>query len=200
MTILGSHTMAETEDLMKTVEFRIKAGDKVNSTITQAQLEADPAGITDLQNDWSKFKFRWATAREKVLNALLLRKLAQPLAAASLIPTEDEYKTVRSAINVGGADTFTKGDLTDCLNRIEKATGTRIDEKDAPAPTGFDPDLAAYKKVDDVIKSGEAAAASAAAGAGNVVKSNPTPFIIAGLAAAVGLGIAAKIYLPAPRR
>src|SRR6185369_6846241 len=156
MTVLGKHTIQETEDLMKTVEFRIKAGDKVNNQITEPQIRANLDRYTDLQVDWRDFKARWATGRDRLLDKLLIMKLSTPLVSNSLLASEGEYREVKKLINVGGEDTFAKGDLTDCLNRIEALSGQQINEKDAPMPAGFDPDLAAYKKVDDAIKDGEA--------------------------------------------
>lgn len=158
VTVLGGkHTISECSDLMKTVEFRIKAGNRVNAGITQAQIDA--AGVqamSDLQFDWSNFQARWATMRADVMPRLLFANAGQPLVPSSLIPVEAEYQLVLHAINISGDQSFQRGDLTDCLNRIEAIAGVAIDEKDHPMPTGFDPEIVAYKVLDKAIRSGEA--------------------------------------------
>lgn len=201
MTVMGQHTVTETYDLMKTVEFRIKAGDKVNNQITEAQINANLQGFTETEEDWTKFKARWATRRDDVLLRLFLRNQANPLVPASMISSEPEYKLVKQAINVGGGDTYAKGDLMDCLLRIEKIAALRIDEKDAPLPAGFDPDLAAYKKVDDSIKAGEQAASVAADAAKGAATKVPWYVWAGGIAIVGGVGLAyASPFLPHPRR
>lgn len=200
MTVLGQHTIAETEDLMKTVEFRIQAGNKTNAQITMPQIAANQALYMDLQKDWNNFQVRWATARDPVLNSLLVKNVGQPLVPVSLIVSEPEYQAIKKAINVGGQDTYVKGDLTDVLNRIEQFSGQTINEKDHPMPSGFDPDLAAYKKVDASIKAGEAAALAATNAAGAVSFMMPWWVYAGGAAAALAVGyVYVRPFLPAPR-
>lgn len=195
MTILGKHTVDETLHLMKTVEFRQQAGDKVNATITPAFQQAFPDVYRKLQSDWANWKNRWAIARANVTKRLMILNDSQPLVPASTLPAEDEYRTIRKAINVGGEDTYTTGDLTDCLNRIETAAGTQIDEKNKPMPTGFDPDFAMYREVDAKIKAGEAAAREAADAAKKAAKSNIGLLVGLGVAGVVGTVVVTKIYL-----
>lgn len=195
MTVVGQHTIQETEDLMKTVEFRIEAGNKVNAQITMPQVAAQPDVYKDLQQDWTNFQIRWATARDPVLTDLFIANAAQPLVPASLIPTEKQYQAIKSAINVSGNDTYTKGDLMDCLLRIENFAGQTIDEKNHPMPSDFDPDLSVYKKVDDSIKAGEAAAKAASAAVTNVAKSNIPLLVGLGIVGIGGVIVATKVYL-----
>lgn len=198
MTILnGVHTIAELEDLAKTVEFRIAAGNKVNAQITQPQITSNLDAYTDLESDWTKFRVRWATARDPALTQATFLSASNPLVPKSLIPAESQYQTLKRAINVQGGDTYQKGDLTDCLNRIEQFAGMTIDEKDHPMPTGFDPDLAIYTKLDNTIKAGEAAAAAAKSAAGTVATGVPTWMYVAGVLGITAVGYAyTRPFLP----
>ncbi len=199
MTILGNHTVDETEHIMKLMEFRIQAVDKLNNQITQAQVATNPAMLADLENDWTNFRFRWATAREKVANDLLFILLGQPLVPASVLAAEPQYQQIMHAISVNGDGTKVKGDFGNIVDRFQAFTGQHIDEADQPLPTGFDPDLLAYKKVDDAIKSGEAAAAAAAQGVSGAVsssvKNNLGTYAVLGAVAVVGGIVAVKVYL-----
>lgn len=168
MTILGSHTIQEVEDLMKTIEYRIQQMNKANSNITQQQVDLDPLGMLDLQKDWTAFQVRWATMRDQVLSDLLMLSLAQPLVSISLIPAEKQYQKVISTINTGPNGSIAKGDLSDCANRIAQLGQVHIDFANMPVPSNFDPDLAAYKTVDAGIKKGEDAAKAAVGGAGDL--------------------------------
>jgi len=195
MTVLGQHTISETEHLMKTVDFRIQATDKVNNQIVNAQIQGNPLGYANLQTDWTNFKSRWASARDDVLLSLFLRNQTNPLVPASLITSEKEYKAIKKAINVGGEDTFTTGDLTDCIQRIEQFAQQQIEEKNAPIPDNFDLDLLAYKKLDSSIQAGEQAAKAAASAAGQAAKSNIGLIVGLGIVGVTGVIVASKVYL-----
>lgn len=189
MTVLGAHTIQETLDLMKTVEFRLAAGIKMNAQITMPQIAAAPDVYTDMQKDLNGFQIRWATARDKALNTIAVLNAASPLVSVNLVPCEPVYNDIKRAINVSGNDTYAKGDLTDVLLRIEKFAGQVINELDHPMPTGYDPDLLAYKQVDDAIKTGEAAAAAASSA---VVSRIPWWAYVAGIGA---IGTVGYIYV-----
>ncbi len=195
MTILGQHTIDETRHLMKTVEFRIQATEKTAATISRRFIDENPILFTDIQLDWTAFKARWAIARDKALKDILMLNAGQPLVPASAIPAEFVFKNIQRAINVGGGETFTKGDLMDCILRIESAANTRIDEKDAPLPSGFDPDFAAYRQVDTVIRNGEEAARKAAEAATKAAKSNIGLMILGGFGLVAAGVVVSKVYL-----
>lgn len=200
MTILGFHSITECQDLVRTIEFRIQETDKVYSTITSAFRSANPAIAQDLDFDWAAFKKRWRDGIDSILASLTLLDASQPLVPASSIPAEGQYLQIKKLQNVSGTDTFAKGDLQDCIQRIQVAANTQIDESNAPVPSSFDPDFAAYKKLDTTIKAGEAAAKAAANGAGNIVKSNWPLFLGLGVGVTAltvgGLIVAKKVYLP----
>jgi len=199
MTILGKHTLDETRHLIRTVEFRIQETDKVYANISDGWKSSNTAAWTELQGDWAAFRKRWVATRDEVLRRLLVITIGNPLVSESVLPSEPEYKLIKCAINVGCEDTYTKGDLTDCILRIEKAAGAPIDETNKPIPAGWDPDLKAYKEVDGAVKKGEAAAAAAAASGKKLVASN-LPLVIGGGIALVGVAVvgtivATKVYL-----
>jgi hypothetical protein len=195
MTLFGKPTIEDVRHLMRTVEFRITRADEVATTITDEWKAANPDVYADLRTDWLAFKERWAKARKDALDNILLLNIAQPLTSASLIVDTDDWARIRKAINVGGEDTYTKGDLNDVITRIEQAAGWQIDETNHPVPDGWDPDLTIYKEVDAKIKAGEAAARAAADAAASAAKSHWGLVIIGGAVVVGGIVVATKVYL-----
>lgn len=194
MSVLGQHTISEVRHLMNTVEFRLQQNQPVFDGI-KGPATVSPEYI-DLAKDYDAFKARWARARDEVLNRILVLNMGNPLLPASSIPAENEYKTVRKAINVGGGDTYTKGDLMDILIRTEKLAGRRFDETKAPQPPAdFDPDHAGYRAVDSAIKQGEAAAEAAAKKGKELAKSNVGLIVLGAVGVAIAGGVVAKVYL-----
>lgn len=194
MSVLGQHTISEVRHLMNTVEFRLQQNQPVFDGI-KGPATVSPEYI-DLAKDYDAFKARWSRARDEVLNRILVLNMGNPLLPASSIPAENEYKTVRKAINVGGGDTYTKGDLMDILIRTEKLAGRRFDETKAPQPPAdFDPDHAGYRAVDSAIKSGEAAAEAAAKKGKELAKSNVGLIVLGAVGVAIAGGVVAKVYL-----
>lgn len=195
MTVLGQHTIEETKDLMKQIEWRIRETDRINNLITPDQIVQNAAEFSDMEMDWTKFKSRWAAARDSVLDRLFVINVANPLVPATMIACENQFQIIKKAINVSGNETFTKGDLNDCTLRIVKFADKPFDSKDQPMPTGFDPDLLAYKKLDSSIRAGEAAAAAAAAKAKETASSNIGLIVGAGIVGVIGVIVATKVYL-----
>lgn len=195
MTILGKHTIDETQHLMKTVEFRIENTDRLNNQISADFIRNNSEKYRVLQMDWANFKNRWKIARAKALSDIRALNISNPLVPVSAIPCEDTYKMIKKAINVGGEETYITGDLTDCVQRISLAAGATVDETNKPMPTGFDPDFAAYREVDAGIKQGEAAAKAAGEKAKQVAKSNIGLMIGIGVGAVVGTVVLTKVYL-----
>lgn len=194
MTILGQHTISEVRHLMNTVEFRLQQNQPVFDSIKGPAVVS--AEYIDLAKDYDAFKARWARARDEVLNRILVLNMGNPLLPVSSIPAENEYKTIRRAINVGGEDTYRKGDLMDILIRTEKLAGRRFDEDKAPQPPkDFDPDHAGYRAVDSAIKKGEEAAKAAAEQAKKAAKSNVGLIVLGAVGVAVAGGVVAKVYL-----
>ncbi len=185
MSLFGKQTIAETRHLMNTIEFRIeRVGELVN------RLEFNEGNL-QLVKDWDVWNERWDAARERVLDRLLGKKLAQPLVSDSLIEAQSEFDIVMKAKGTP-AEVIA---LPSLITRFEAATGQRLNETDAPMPEGFDPDLAAYKKVDEQIKNGEAAAKAAGQVAGQAAKSNTGIIVLGGVGLVLAGGVLAKVYL-----
>jgi hypothetical protein len=186
MTIFGKQTIDETRHLMRVVEFRVKRAKELG----ESGMPFSAANATIIK-DWNTWQERWDAAREKVLNNLLMKKLSQPLVSDALLEAQAEFDMVQKAI--GSPHEVIA--LSPIITRFEVATGKKFDSEGQPIPVGFDPDHAAYKKVDDSIKAGEAAAKAAADGAKNAAKSN-TGIIVLGAVGIVAVTVvAAKVYL-----
>lgn len=193
MTVLGKHTMQETRDLMATIEFRIKKNQEVMD-----KIPASP-DKTALDRDWQAFLARWAINRDEVADKLLVLRIGQPVAPASVIVAEKEFEQIRITAEFGPDRVSRTNNFMSIMIRAEQLSGITFSEKEAPAPEGFDPDLAAFKKVDSAIKSGEQAAAEAKAAAAKAAKSNMGMLIVGGIAAGaalfVGGVVISKVYL-----
>lgn len=192
MTILGKHTITETRDLMRTIQFRADKNDEVFKSI---RPNSSPEYI-DLKTDWSNWLNQWSQARDRAATELVELSIGQPLVPADVITAENQYQRIEKGAQVDNGKKNDRTDMMQLMIRTEQMSGTTFDEKNAPAPTDFDPDLIAFKKVDQAIKSGEAAAAEIKKGATSAAKSN-LGLVIGG---AVGVfllgGIVAKVYLP----
>lgn len=185
MTILGKQTVDEVKHLMKTVEFRIEQVQKL-----MVGMEFSPARA-HLVGDWNFWEERWKLARENVLNQILGLKLANPLVNDATLPAQAQFDAVQKAIGTPKEIIA----LSPLIARFQAETGQLIDEKNRPMPTGYDPDLAAYKKVDEQVKAGEAAAKAAGHTIKEAAKSNTGLLILGGAGLALAGVIAVKVYL-----
>lgn len=161
MTVMGKHTITEARDLMATVEFRIKATDKLIS-------DGGPVGNSDSAlaavQRWQTWKANWRKVADDVATNLTIQSVAAPLVPADVLANEPEYRRLQCAINKSCDDTHADpGDMFNVIQGIEQMRGKQIDESNHPEPTAGDPDLAALQKLDATIKAGEAAAAAAKA-------------------------------------
>lgn len=195
MTVLGHHTVEESRDLMKLIEFRKKKNEEVFQQITPSFRQNQAAVFDALNRDWQAWKKQWSDASIQAGDLLVALNVGNPLVPASAIAAEPEYKMLEKGAQV---DNGKKNDETDFMRlmiRTEQASGITFDEKDQPAPSGFDPDLAAFKKVDASIKAGEAAAKAANAAAAKGAKSNIGLMVIGGVALVATGAVIAKVYL-----
>lgn len=195
MTIFGKHTIDETQHLMKLIQFRADKNDEVFRGITAPQANANLPEFQRLERDWKVWQERWAKARDTIADELVLINLGQPLVPASSIPVEDLYKRIEVAAQVDNGKKQDDTDMMQLMLRTEKISGNRFDEKDQPVPSGYDPDLMAFKKVDAVIKNGEATAKELANKAGGAAKSNVGLLVIGGVALVIAGGVVTKVYL-----
>jgi hypothetical protein len=185
MTIFGKQTIDETRHLMKVVEFRAE-----RATALSNQMPFSPANVAVIK-DWNTWTERWEAAREKVLNNLLVKKLGQPLVSDALLESQAEFDMVQKAIGTPHEVIA----LSPLITRLEVASGKKFDSEGQPMPTGFDPDHAAYKKVDESIKAGEAAAKAAGDTVKDAAKSNTGVIILGSVGIAAATYLLAKIYL-----
>ncbi len=186
MTIFGKQTIDETRHLMRVVEFRAER----TNLLMNSGMPFSPGNLA-LIKDWNTWQERWEAAREKVLSKLLGRKLAQPLVSDALLEAQEEFDMVQRAIG-SPHDVIA---LSPIIQRFEIATGKKFDSEGQPMPEGFDPDHIAYKKVDEKIKEGEAAAKAGAAVVKDAAKSNIGLIVLGGAALVVGGVVVAKVYL-----
>jgi len=185
MSILGKQTVDEVRHLMRTVEFRIEQVLKLIDRLPFSASNAQTVG------DWNIWEERWKVARQNVLNQVLGLKLANPLVSEATLPAQAQFDAVQKAIGTPREVIA----LSPLVQRIQLATGEKIDEENRPMPTGYDPDHAAYKQVDAQIKAGEAAAKAAGETVKKAAKSNTGLLIIGGAGLALAGVVAVKVYL-----
>lgn len=179
MTILGQHTVNEIQDLLAAKDYTIKQ----IKTARDTMVWTDPVAAADWDKDFAALNKRYDAAALRA-RAVIISTYAT---SGGAVPAEGTYQDVLSALSkIPG--TTQKGDLQDLSNRLKEA-GAAQDFSQMPQPKATDADLAGFKAADTTIKAGESAAGKAA------------PIFGAGVALAtvvgiIGLGVAAKIYLP----
>lgn len=152
MTVAGQHTVDEVRQLMRTAEFRM---DRAQALINRLPFSQNNVNLV---KEWDNFvDVRWKNAHDAVLASILGLKLQNPLVTEVLLPAEKEFQAILKAITATPGQ-VRMGDLSDLINRLETASGQKLDESGAPPPPNFDPDLDAFNRADAAIKQGEAAA------------------------------------------
>lgn len=184
MTWGGKHTIADNRELIRRVQWEVDALIPMYTSIV--------APTPDLTSDWKNFRARWEAARDSALRSMLLKTAYMFAVPESILQDEDDYLALKKAINVGGGDTYTKGDLSDVRQRIQGESGQKLDSSTMPRPDGYDPDLELYKKLDSTIKAGEDAASRAA---GTVKSSHVIEYTLGALALGGLFTIAFRRYL-----
>jgi cbb3-type cytochrome oxidase subunit 3 len=150
--IAGHHTVTDVRDLAATIDFRIRATDAL--VAKHGLSSALPAVVR-----WTSFKDRWQSASRRILLALSNQVSSARIVPADKFPAESEYQELRCAINKSCDDTHADpGDMFNAIAGVEVAAQERIDERNHPQPTGGDPDLAIFQKLDAAIRASEAAA------------------------------------------
>lgn len=196
MTVLGQHTIAETRDLMKVVDYRFKEVDKAFNQISSEWKATHPDEYRLLSMDWTAEKKHWMDESDSVALKLTVIN-STTVVPADTIPAENEYKRILGFVEYGAASGVERrpGDLRDCQTRIEKALGKQIDLSGRPNMESNDTDINAIKKLDASIKAGEAAAASAKKGTWDAATSKQGLMFLGGAAAAVGVYLFVKLKL-----
>lgn len=187
MTILGRHTLAESKALGNAVNYQFKQVDNRFKAIPDAWKAANPAAATKLAKDWAKATSDWCKSwKAAKLNFTVLRA-ASSAVSEDIIPAEDSWKALIAHTAQGGRN----GDdsLYGVSRKVEEITGKPIDYSGQPSQlNNTDVDLANLNKLDGAIKEGEKKAKDAA-------KSSTVLYVGLGVAGALGLVVAAKVYL-----
>ncbi len=193
MTIMGLHTVAETRDLIRFLEFRINQNMKQWELIKTKRLPPATGAQRQLDDDIVVFMKRWVTVRDESTLIMLAAVLANPSVAPFLLPAEQQFVAV---------DEATRRDnprLMDIQGRIDEEAHQQnlpsVDLSKIPPQNSPDTDFEALRKLDAAIKDGEEAAAKAAAKAKDAAKSNVGLIIGAVGVGVVGVVVATKVYL-----
>jgi hypothetical protein len=149
--ILDQHTVDDVRQLMRTVEFRI---DRSRDLVNHLPFTRENVALVD---EWNTFvDERWKKGHDDAITTMIALKVANPLVNETILPAESTFKSLMRILFAKGEGTVSPGDLSDIINRLETASGLKLDEKGAP-PANFDPDLGAFLAADAAIKKGEAA-------------------------------------------
>jgi len=189
MILSGLHTLDETRELLAVADYRFAETEKaINEALEKKQLTPD----NDITKDWILLIAKWKAAREEISSALRNKGLMAPLAPASIIATEAEWKRILGFVQYQENE---KGSLQDIYHRLYNVTGKQVDFSKQPAQVAVDLDMRVLKTADTGIKKGEAASAAVKKEAGEIITSN-TGLIIGGtILGTLAVVTAAKIYL-----
>jgi hypothetical protein len=166
MTILGLHTIPETNDLIKLVQYRFDQVHKGYLAIPQSWRDTNPVEFANIQANWNVEIERWRKVREDVLSRLWKLNWSNPGSPASIIASENEYQEVLQFVEYGGKVggqivNRRPNDLRDMQMQIERALGRSIDLQSRPSFTSEDVDHQGFLKLDAAIKAGEQGAGQA---------------------------------------
>lgn len=190
MTLFGSHTVDELNDLLREKDYEITQVQGAYNANGPAWHAKDAAAESAWLADWHALLNGYDAAHSKAKTELL---------AMSIVPGPDSLKPVEGAFQgILKALTKTEGSYTDqdfqgLHNRLVAATGQTIDFSNQPPMTAHDTDLAVYQAADSGIKQGEAAASAAKKSAGDFVTSNWKPIVIGVVALGAGAAIVKKV-------
>jgi len=182
MTILGQHTVAETRDLIRSVEYR---ANKLVSKLRKIQsLRVPPLSDAQKELDADAFNFmrRWTDTRDANTLMMTASVIANPFVPTSVLTAEGNWNAIDKASRI------TPPRLMDIQNRIEMegaGLGLAPITLEMPSQNSPDADFTALKTLDAAIAKGESAAKSASKG---IVSSIPWWAWGAGAAALGGYG------------
>lgn len=193
MTVLGKHTIAETRDLMRSLQFRINACLDQQNKILMARSGPPTEKQFQTEQDLKTLVLRWNKVRDEETRKLTILSLGAPLVPAHMQPSEDSYVAVNKAVAVDFPRLITVQQQLDVQSReleIPELNFDKIPPQDSP-----DMDFAALKKLDSAIAEGEKQAKAAAGTVKEAAKSNVGLMIGLGLAGAAGVVVLTKVYL-----
>jgi hypothetical protein len=186
MTILGQHTVAETRDLIRAIEFRVNKDVQQFGRIQAQRLNPPTAAQTKLDSDMTAFIREWTDTRDKQTVLMTASVLANPSVAPFILPAEKQFVAINDVVSVRIPH------LMDIEQRIDTEAANiglaPTDRSGAPPQNSPDADFVALKKLDSAIKDGETAAKGAA-------KSNTGLIIGAAVLGVIGVVVVTKVYL-----
>lgn len=204
--ILGKHTVSETREFAKLIDFRVAAEDKLLES--KKPLPQDDATLAAIAK-YTAWRTNWQKVRDGVIQALDLVSFAPGtiLASETVIPSETQYQKLRCAVNKSCDDSFTDpGDMHNVMSALEKVLNQPADlsgfRAAFPASAdSFDPDLGVFKTADTGIKTGEGAAKDLGASMSKAGAAMPWWVYVGGGAAVLGVGyLYVGPFLPRWRR
>lgn len=196
MTIMGQHTVDETQDLITVLNGRMF--DLQNGLYKIVQDPSLVAKDPTLQADWGAYVTRWGAAIGNVQKELSLKSGAQPMVPNSVLAAEDSYQELLKAVNPQTPGPYTPKDLMGLQIRIQNLTA--IPWVDRPLPADFDVDLQAYKEFDaspasQAAKFAQNKAQAAASTLGNALSENKGTIALAVIGVGAGILVARKLHI-----
>lgn len=155
MTILGQHTIAELKDLVKAKDYQVTQVQKAAAAFDADWKRNDPLVRDRWVADWLAFVARYRAARAKADDAIESAKGVFAV-REDVNPAEKVYQGVLDALKP--AEAYTETDFQGLHNRLVAAQKKPVPFTSNPQPKANDPDLNAYKAVDDTAKAVERAA------------------------------------------
>lgn len=179
MTMLGLHTIAETNALLADVDHRFTVVDKT----FQDTLATHPTETAKLKPSWDSLKSRWASDKLAVRAKMGLIKGVTPggnIMGDDKIPSDDEYKTILGYVegDTGDPNFHPNDSIRGIELQLQSVIGHPIDvdtgrpslNPNNPPPNDPDENFLKNKTVENLANAGQgvadvAAAAAKAAGA-----------------------------------
>lgn len=168
MTILGQHTIAETEELRAQKDADIKAYTDAYERIKDAWIRKDPVSARAWGDDWAEFLKRWLIAKLKA--GAIITSLRSVVLSDNAVPAEPAWEILMRAL-MKEEGRFQRGDLADFVDRWAKA-GLPSPEIITKQPITTDVDLEVFKQTDKATRALESGA------------KDITPWLIGGAVAA----------------
>ena len=149
MTILGQHTIAETRDLIRALQFRITKLDQQLSRVRSQRLSPPTADQQNLDDAWTSFLRVWTDSRDKNTLAMAAGMAANPGVADFVLPAESNFQDITNVVQVRVPH------LAELQQNIEaQASALQIapvDLSGVPPQNSPDADFAALGKLDAAI-------------------------------------------------
>ncbi len=149
MTILGQHTIAETRDLIRSVEFRVNKYLTRLQQLQMRRLQPTTAEQQQLDSDMTTFVKRWVDVRDTNTLAMAAGMAANPGVIPDILPAESNWVAIQKAF---------AGDeprLIDLQNRIDIESNGQgfvpVDLSTIPGQNSPDVDFLAMRKLDAAI-------------------------------------------------